>query len=205
MHERTGQAKLEIIAGSMFSGKTEELIRRLMRAQIANMNVAVFKPDNDNRWGVVDAICSHSGATFPAIPIPIDQPDAICQLTPPDTDLVAIEEIQFFGPKVASVVQALLDRGVGVLGAGLPSDFRNEPFGSMPVLLSQADGILRLTAICTHSDNGKICGHEATRTQRLVDGEPAKYNDPIILVGASELYAARCPAHHQVPDKPRYF
>lgn len=205
MVERSHPGMLEMVVGSMFAGKTEELIRRLNRAGYAGRAVCVIKPDIDNRWGHDAAICSHNGQTMSAIPIPIEHPSGILEAVPPDIDIVAIEEAQFFSPELVGVVRELLDRGHDVLTAGLPSDFRNEPFGSMPVLLSMADGITRLTAICTHEEGGCICGRDATRTQRIINGEPANYDDPVILVGASEMYSARCHRHHDVPGRPRIY
>ncbi|HEX6976813.1 MAG TPA: thymidine kinase [Patescibacteria group bacterium] len=189
------------IAGCMFSGKSDELLRRVTRAEIAGREVLVFKPAIDDRWNKVDYVRSHAGSEHPAIPV--CEPPEILGFLSKDTKMVAIDEIQFMGPEIIPVIQEILDRNVEVVFAGLPLDFRGEPFGQMPTLLALADDIARLTAICTYKDNGEICGDEATRTQRLVNGKPANYSDPIVLIGAEEAYAPRCPSHHQVPGKPK--
>lgn len=191
MKHHTG--RVEVICGSMFSGKTEELIRRVRRAVIARQKVQVFKPELDTRY-TVQRVTSHSGHDFDAIPVP--RAAEIYRLLESDTTVVAIDEAQFFDPGVESVVDALARRGLRVIVAGLDMDFRGEPFGPMPVLLCRADDVQKLHAICM------VCGEEATRTQRLVNGKPARYDDPIIMVGASEAYEARCRDHHDVPGKP---
>ncbi len=199
--------KLIGIAGCMFSGKSEELLRRVDRSEIAGHNVMVFKPAIDDRWGKRGSVCSHAGSEHVAVSI--SNPEEILMFMNGSSELgikphmVAIDEIQFMGPKIVPVIQELLEMNIEVCFAGLPLDFRGEPFGSMPTLLALADDIARLTAICTYKDNGEICGEDATRTQRLVNDEPALYTDPIIKVGAEEAYAPRCPEHHIVPGKPR--
>ncbi|HSX49134.1 MAG TPA: thymidine kinase [Candidatus Saccharimonadales bacterium] len=191
------------IAGCMFSGKSEELLRRVVRSEIAGNNVLVFKPQIDDRWGKKDSVRSHAGSEHTAIRV--EDPKDILKFIngSTDIDMVAIDEIQFMGPEIIPVINELLEANIKVCFAGLPLDFRGEPFGQMPTLLTLADDIARLTAICTYKDNGEICGEDATRTQRLVNGEPAKYTDEIILIGAKEAYAPRCPNHHIVPGKPR--
>ncbi len=196
--------KLRGIAGSMYAGKTEELIREVIRAEIAGRMVKVVKPSLDIRWGETDSVRSHSGAKHDATPVNIRNPRQILRLRDGDTSLIAVDEVQFFNHGIIPVIDELLERDVEVVFSGLPLDFRGEPFGPMPELLAKADSITRLTAICTHSDNGNICGEQATRTQRFVNGKPASYYDPIVLIGAEESYAARCPTHHIVPDKPKY-
>jgi thymidine kinase len=188
MKHHTGS--IEVITGSMFSGKTDELIRRLRRASIARQKVQVFKPAIDNRYSV-QKVTSHAGSEYDATTIKCS--DDILERLEPDTTVIAIDEAQFFDPDIASVTQNLADRGLRVIVAGLDTDFRGEPFGPMPVLLAQAERIDKIHAICM------ICGESASRTQRLVNGQPAHYNDPIVIVGASELYEARCRAHHEVP------
>jgi thymidine kinase len=177
----------------MFSGKSEELIRRLRRAVIAKKVVQVFKPSIDNRYSL-DQVRSHSGAGFDAIPVRTSAD--IFELIQPDTKVVGIDEAQFFDPGIARVASALSDRGMRVICAGLDLDFRGEPFGPMPLLLTLAERVDKLTAICV------VSGEPATRTQRLIDGRPASYNDPIILVGASDSYEARARQYHEVPGKP---
>ena len=184
--------RLEVICGSMFSGKTEELIRRVRRARIAKQKVQVFKPDIDTRYSI-ERVTSHNGQDFEAIPV--KSPDAINAHLNPDTTVVAIDEAQFFDDAIVMVSAALADSGLRVIIAGLDMDFRGEPFGPMPALLAQADDVQKLHAICVS------CGENASRTQRLVNGHPADYDDPIILVGASEAYEARCREHHIVPRR----
>ena len=174
----------------MFSGKTDELIRRLVRATIAKQKVQVFKPAIDIRYAV-EKIASHAGSQFDAVPLA--NSTEILSKVDADTTVVGIDEAQFFDPPVAGIAQELAARGIRVIVAGLDMDFRGEPFGPMPLLLAKAERVDKLHAICM------VCGDEASRTQRLVNGKPAKYDDPIVIVGASEMYEARCRAHHEVP------
>lgn len=183
---------VEVITGSMFSGKTDELIRRLRRARIARQQVQVFKPAVDTRYAV-EKVTSHAGTEFEAQPV--EKAGDILPRLHPDTTVVAIDEAQFFDWQVSDVIQAMADRGVRVIVAGLDTDFRGEPFGPMPLLLAQAEEVDKLHAICM------VCGEPATRTQRLIDGRPADYDDPVVAVGASELYEARCRKHHEVPRR----
>ncbi len=180
---------LEVITGPMFSGKTEELIRRLRRARIARQPVQVFKPLLDNRYDRKQ-VASHAGARFEAIPIA--RPEEVFRHLKPETRVVAIDEAQFFDETIVDVVRELTDRGLRVIVSGLDMDFRGEPFGPMPLLLALADEVTKLHAICM------VCGGPATRSQRLIDGRPARYDDPVVLVGAQELYEPRCRAHHRV-------
>jgi len=189
MKHSTGS--VEIICGSMFCGKTEELIRRLRRAVIARQKVQVFKPAIDQRYDGGKKVTSHGGMAFDAIPI--RQTQEILQHLDPDTTVVGIDEAQFMDEGIVPIVQSLAERGVRVLVAGLDMDFRGEPFGSMPVLMSVAERVDKLQAICM------VCGEPASRTQRLVNGQPAHYHDPIVIVGAAEMYEARCRKHHLVP------
>ncbi len=183
---------VELICGSMFSGKTEELIRRVRRAQIARQNVQVFKPSIDDRYHAT-RVASHTGMHIEATPV--EDAKEILQLVEPDTQVVAIDEVQFFDWHIAEVVNTLADRGVRVIAAGLDLDFRGEPFGPMPLLLAQAEIVDKLSAICVK------CGAPASRTQRLIDGRPAFYEDPVIMVGADEVYEARCRRCHEVPRR----
>jgi len=182
---------LEVITGSMFCGKTDELIRRLRRAKIAKQKIQVFKPKIDNRYSEAK-VTSHAGSEFDAVPI--DKAADIRAQLKVDTTVVAIDEAQFLDTEIVAVVNYLADSGLRVIVAGLDTDFRGEPFGAMPMLTAQAEHVDKLHAICM------VCGQDASRTQRLVDGQPARYNDPIVIVGAAELYEARCRAHHEVPD-----
>ncbi|HDD55246.1 MAG TPA: thymidine kinase [Chloroflexi bacterium] len=186
------RGRLEVITGPMFCGKTDELLRRLRRASIAKQNIQVFKPGFDIRYGN-EKVTSHAGNEYEAYPV--ENITEIPALLQDDVTVVAIDEAQFFEDEIIPVVQDLVDRGIRVIVAGLDMDFRGVPFGQMPQLLAQAEIVDKLQAICM------VCGEEATRTQRLVDGEPAYYDDPIIIVGASEMYEARCRIHHQVPKK----
>src|SRR5512142_1045307 len=184
------QGSIEVICGSMFSGKTDELIRRLVRATIARQKVQVFKPAIDVRYAV-EKVTSHAGADFDAIPVE-KAADILAKLDT-DTTVVGIDEAQFMDADVVKVAQELADLGKRVLVAGLDLDFRGEPFGPMPVLMAKAELVDKLHAICM------VCGEEASRTQRLVNGRPARYDDPVVIVGAAEMYEARCRLHHEVP------
>lgn len=185
--EEPKTGSLEVITGSMFSGKTDELIRRLRRARIARQQVQVFKPSIDARYQV-DKVTSHAGGEFEATPV--EHARFIPDLLEPLTNVVGIDEAQFFDDSIVPVVHELADRGLRVIVAGLDSDFRGEAFGPMPVLMATAERVDKLQAICM------VCGLPASRTQRLLDGKPAHVDDPIIVVGASELYEARCRRHH---------
>jgi thymidine kinase len=176
----------------MFSGKTEELIRRLRRALIAKQRIQVFKPAVDTRYNH-KAIASHNGLQFEAIPV--EGSDAIRELLDGEAGVIAIDEVQFFDDGVVDLCVELADAGHRVICGGLDMDFRGEPFGPMPQLLAIAERVDKLQAICV------VCGRPASRTQRLIEGEPACYEDPIVLVGASEVYEARCRAHHEVPHR----
>jgi len=183
-------ASLEIITGSMFCGKTDELIRRLRRATIAKQKVQVFKPAIDNRYDVVK-VTSHAGSQYDAIPV--TSASQITGKIETDTTVVAIDEAQFFNGEIVHLTEDLASRGIRVIVAGLDTDFRGEPFGPMPLLLAKAERVDKLHAICM------VCGESACRTQRLVNGQPANYNDPVVIVGADEMYEARCREHHVVP------
>jgi thymidine kinase len=174
----------------MFSGKTDELIRRLRRATIARQKVQVFKPVIDNRYNI-EKVTSHAGTAYDAVPI--QHAAEILQRLEPDTTVVGIDEAQFFDDEGIPICDLLADRGLRVIVAGLDTDFRGEPFGCMPILMAKAERVDKLQAICM------VCGEPACRTQRLVNGAPAHYHDPVVIVGASEMYEARCRQHHEVP------
>jgi thymidine kinase len=193
MYHRYDGGWIEIICGSMFSGKTEELIRRIVRAEIAKQKVQVFKPALDHRYGI-NHVNSHSGKRYEATVV--ETAADIATLIAADTEVVAIDEVQFFDWSVAELCERLANEGRRVILAGLDMDFRGEPFGPMPLLMAQAEAVDKLQAICM------VCGAPASRTQRLIDGHPANYDDPVIMVGASEVYEARCRRHHQVPRNP---
>ncbi|RIK26378.1 MAG: thymidine kinase [Chloroflexi bacterium] len=183
---------VELICGSMFSGKSEELIRRVRRAQIARQNVMVFSNQIDARYGEA-LVASHSGANVSARPI--QRAADIWKHWDESVNVVAVDEAQFFDWEITEVVAQLAQRGVRVIVAGLDTDFRGEPFGPMPILMAQAEEVTKLNAICM------VCGGPASRTQRLVNGAPAAYDDPLVVVGANEMYEARCRHHHQVPRR----
>lgn len=181
--EQQKKGRLEVVCGSMFSGKSEELIRRLRRAKIAKKKVIVFKPSIDHRTSLAH-VSSHNGNKFNAIAV--DSPLHITEQTPLDTDVIGIDEAQFFSHELINTVLDLVDDGKTVIIAGLNLDHRGVPFGPMPTLIAMADNVTKLSAICM------ICGDEAYFTQRIVNGYPAKYDDPIIQIGAEESYQARC-------------
>ncbi len=180
---------LTVICGSMFSGKTEELIRLVRRAMHARKNVQVFKSSLETRCDTT-LIRTHDGISFNALAV-ADSTE-MESLISPEVQVVGIEEVQFFDEKIVDLLKRLADKGIHVIAAGLDQDFRGMPFSFMPQLMAVSDNVMKLHAIC------KVCGEEASRTQRLVDGRPARYDDPIILVGAEESYEARCRRCHQV-------
>lgn len=183
----------ELIVGPMFSGKSEELIRRVNRAVIAKQRVQVFKPAIDNRYDAV-AVASHNGRTVSAVAV--QDIEGLKKGLEPETQVVAIDEAQFLSGDLIPLAQDLADEGKRVIIAGLDLDFRAEPFGPVPTLLAKAEVVEKLTAICR-------CGRAATRTQRLIGGHPAHYDDPVILVGAAESYEPRCRSCHDVPREAR--
>ena len=186
MHAR---GRVELVCGSMFSGKTEELIRRLRRAVIARQTVQVYKPLIDTRYHE-GKVTSHNGINFEARPV-ASAAEILDHVTP-ETNVVAVDEVQFFDPMIVQVCDQLADEGKRVICAGLDTDFRGEPFGPIPDLMARAESVDKLHAICV------VCAEDASRTQRLIDGEPAAFDDPIVLVGADEVYEARCRFCHEV-------
>ena len=194
MHHQPSGGVLELICGSMFSGKTEELLRRVRRAEIARKRVQLFKPRIDNRYGI-SRVVSHNGVAREDVIVVERATDILSRLNR-DTEVVAVDEVQFFDWKIADICDDLADRGLRVIAAGLDQDFRGEPFGPMPLMLAIAERVDKLWAICVS------CGAPASRTQRLIDGRPARYDDPVIMVGGSESYEARCRDCHAVPGKP---
>jgi thymidine kinase len=180
---------LTVITGSMFSGKTEELIRRLRRALYARRSVQVFKHALETRSDLTE-IRSHNGVPHEAGAVSTSE--ELLESIKPETDVVAVEEAQFFDEGIVDACRSLADSGYQVIVAGLDMDFRGRPFGPMPDLLAEADEVVKLRAICA------ICGRDASRSQRLIDGKPAPASAPTILVGAQETYEARCRQHHEV-------
>nr|MDH3098377.1 thymidine kinase [Bacillus velezensis] len=183
---------LELICGKMFSGKSEELIRRVKRATYAKQEVKVFKPAIDNRYSE-EAVVSHNGTSMTSHVI--SSSAEIWDHISESTDVIAVDEVQFFGESIIGDLSSLADKGYRVIAAGLDMDFRGEPFGVVPNLMAVAESVTKPQAVCS------VCGSPASRTRRLIDGKPASYDDPVILVGASESYEARCRHHHEVPKK----
>jgi len=193
MYQMYRPGYIEVISGCMFAGKTEELIRRIKTLEFAKKNVLVFKPAIDNRYSNTKVV-SHAGSSVESIVVPDAR--SILDFVKDDTDVIAIDEIQFFDEDVLLVCDYLAKKGKRVMCAGLDTDFRAEPFGVMPRLITDAEFVTKLTAVCMK------CGAPATRTQRLVNGKPAQFTDPIIMVGAAEAYEARCRHCHEVIGKP---
>ncbi len=190
------KGKLEVICGSMFSGKTEELIRRMRRAQFAQLKTQVFKHSLDNRL-TTENLHSHSGDKISAIAI--DTAASLKDLVLPDAQIIGIDEVQFFSIELINVIQGLLEQGKQIITAGLDLDFRGVPFGCMPPLMAIADNVTKLKAVCI------ACGNDAHFTQRLVNDKPAKFTDPIILIGAQECYQARCRTCYEIDQRPKGF
>lgn len=184
---------IEVICGSMYAGKTEELLRRIRRIEYAKKTILVFKPKLDNRYSESEVV-SHNNERVKSINI--SNPKDILKYIDPLPYAIAIDEVQFLDKEVITICEELANRGIRVILAGLDKDFRGEPFGIMPELLARAEYVTKLNAIC------QVCGAPATRTQRIINGRPAKYSDPIILVGAKEHYEARCRHCHVVDGKP---
>ena len=175
---------IEVIAGVMFSGKSEELLRRVRRAIIARKRVQVFKSRLDERYSGIYTVSSHDGRTFEAIPA--DSSTQISQQVDPMANVIAIDEAQFLDVGIIPLVTSLAGRGRRVIVAGTDTDFRGEPFGSMPQLMAVAEVVDKLHAICV------LCGGPASRNQRLIAGKPAPYDSPTIMVGSTDSYEARC-------------
>lgn len=186
--------RIEVITGPMYAGKTEELLRRVRRGEYAEENILVFKPAIDDRYAEGEVVSHNKSHTRS---INISRAEQILQYVQDDTDIVAIDEVQFLDDQTPDICEALADRGIRVIVSGLDRNFRGEPFSFMPILLALAEQVDKLTAVCVK------CHAPATRTQRLVNGHPASFNDPIIMIGATESYEARCRHCHQVPHKPK--
>ncbi len=184
---------IEVVAGVMFSGKSEELLRRVRRATIARKRVQLFKSRLDDRYAGLYSVSSHDGRTAEAIPI--DSSKQIALRLDPMAHVIAIDEAQFLDEGVVNLVTALAERGRRVILAGTDTDFRGEPFGPMGALMAVAEVVDKLHAICV------LCGGAASRNQRLIEGQPAPYSSPTIMVGAADSYEARCRACHQVPRR----
>lgn len=196
MYNQYREGWIEVICGCMFAGKTEELIRRINVLSYARKNILVFKPKIDDRYSTTE-IASHAGSKVACIVI--SEAKEILDHVNYDTDVVAIDEVQFFDEDVVDICEYLADSGLRVMVAGLDKDFRGEPFGVLPDLLTRAEFVTKLTAVCAK------CGAPATRTQRIINGKPASFNDPIVLVGAKEAYEPRCRHCHEIVEKPIKF
>ena len=192
MYQQYKEGWLEVISGCMFAGKTEELIRRIKVLEYAKKKIAVFKPKIDNRYSE-DSVVSHAGSSVKSFNI--KNAREIFDYIDDSYDVIAIDEVQFFDEEIVEICDHFADQGKRVMVAGLDMDFRGEPFSVMPQLFTHAEFVTKLTAVCMK------CGAPATRSKRLIDGHPARYDDPIIQVGASEQYEARCRHCHEVPGK----
>jgi thymidine kinase len=181
---------IEVIAGVMFSGKSEELIRRVRRSLIAKKRVQVFKSHLDDRYSGLYSVGSHDGRTVDAIPV--DSTEQIALRLDPMAQVVAVDEAQFLDSGIVALANSLANRGRRVILAGTDTDFRGEPFGPMPQLMCVAEVVDKLHAICV------MCGAPATRNQRLIDGKPARYDSPQVMVGGAEAYEARCRNCHKI-------
>lgn len=177
------KGKLEVICGSMFSGKSDELIRRIRRIEFGHQKVVVFKHKVDDRMST-EYIHAHNGEKYKAIAL--ENPDDMQLFISDDTNVVAIDEVQFFSQDIIPAIFRLIDAGKRVIAAGLDLDFRGHPFGVIPTLMAVADTVTKLNAVCV------CCGKDACYSQRLINGKPARYDDPIVLVGAQDCYQARC-------------
>lgn len=188
---QTSGGWIEVVAGVMFSGKSEELQRRVRRALIARKRVQVFKSHLDARYGGLHRVSSHDGRMLDAVPV--ESAAQIARHLDPQAQVIAVDEAQFLDDGIVPLATSLAERGRRVILAGIDTDFRGEPFGPMPALMALAEVVDKLHAICV------LCGNPASRTQRLIDGRPATYESPTIMVGGSESYEARCRACHVVP------
>ena len=191
MYRPINHGYIEVVIGPMYSGKSEELIRRLKRAKIAKQNVVVFKPGIDDRYSKEDVV-SHSGYAINAVAIQMSS--QIYDYIQNDTQVVGIDEVQFFDDEIVDIAIDLANKGIRVIAAGLDMDFKGEPFGPTPRLLAVSEFVDKIQAIWS------VCGQPATRSQRLIDGKPAKYDAPKIQVGSVESYEARCRKCHVVGE-----
>ena len=183
--------EIEVICGPMFAGKTEELIRRTRRMEYAKKKYLIFKANIDNRYST-DEVVSHNKSKIKAISIDINKPEDIEKYVTDDISALVIDEVQFFDKSIIKLLTKYANQGLRIICAGLDLNFKGEPFGIMPELLALAEHVTKLTAICM------VCGEEATRTQRIIDGKPAKASSETIMVGAKESYEARCRKCHEV-------
>jgi len=188
-------ANFELICGPMFSGKTEELIRKIRRFEYGGKKVVVFKPKIDDRYILSDVV-SHNGTRITSVPVG-SAADIMTYVRNNDKiDVIAIDEIQFLDKYIIQLLQVLIKKGYKIIATGLDKNFRREPFGPMPELLAMADAVSKITALCS------VCGKEAAYTQRVIKGKPAKYDSEEIVVGEADKYEARCLDHHELPGEP---
>lgn len=202
MLSENNHGEITVHIGPMFSGKTSALIAELVvAANVAHLVTQAFKPDIDNRGEGLSVIKSKGAGEFPAQSIRAGAPEHLLSLLQDGVEVVGIDEAQFFAPAIVRVVREMSASGIAVVLAGIPTDFRNEPFGSMPILMAIAGALQTHRAICTYRDDhaNKLCRAPATRTQRIIDGQPASWDSPVVVVGGYELYEARCIRHHMVP------
>lgn len=188
-YDDIANGSIEVITGPMFAGKSEELIRRINRLKYAKKKFVVFKPAIDNRYSETEVVSHQKRKTAS---IPIAKASEILKYVTHDLQAVCIDEVQFFDDDIINICDLLANRGIRVIVAGLDCDFKGDPFIITAKLLAKAEFVTKLTAICS------VCGKEATMTQRLVNGEPAKASDPVVMVGASESYEPRCRKCHRV-------
>lgn len=181
---------IECICGSMFSGKSEELLRRIKRGVIAKQKVLLFKPSIDNRYDE-NRVSTHNGNSYDSISIEKSS-DILNFVKDTNYDIIGIDEIQFFDNDIVKIINKLADDGIRVIVAGLDMDFKAEPFHPMPEIMAISEMVTKLHAVCNK------CGKEASRSQRLINGKPAKYDNPIVVIGASESYEARCRHCHEI-------
>lgn len=181
---------IECICGSMFSGKSEELLRRIKRGVIAKQKVLLFKPSIDNRYDE-NRVSTHNGNSYDSISIEKSS-DILNFVKDTKYDIIGIDEIQFFDNDIVKIINKLSDDGIRVIVAGLDMDFKAEPFHPMPEIMAISEMVTKLHAVCNK------CGKEASRSQRLINGKPAKYDDPVVVIGASESYEARCRHCHEI-------
>lgn len=193
MQNQSPLGHIEVITGCMYSGKTEELLRRLRRAQIAGHKIEVFSPSIDSRYGT-RTIGSHSGQKWEATVVDVEDDMGELYNLGCGSEIVAMDEANFFEYSVVEVVEELAAKGTRVIVSGLDQTFRGTPFTPVPELIAISDEVDKLTAVC------EVCGRTATKTQRLIDGEPAPKNSPTIDVGGEERYQARCRSCHAFPE-----
>ena len=185
--------KLEVVCGSMFSGKTEELIKRLKRAMFRKQSIQVFKHSADSRYSS-SFIFSHTGNKISSLSV--QSSSEIIDSVSEETEVVGIDEIQFFDMDIILAMDYLVRKGKSVIVAGLDLDFRGIPFGPIPYLMAIADEVTKLKAVCCKS------GKDAYVSQRIINGKPAKYNDPVIMIGANDFYEARSRDHFEIDEVP---